>query len=97
MYLMGADVYMCDYCQNEFSWEDETGVHGNVLGCANCSQNFCEKCFKEIMGNDISHVCSDGIPRCPDCIRKIRSYTKPSMVLPKSFDMGEKADKEELL
>lgn len=89
MYLMASDMYVCDYCQNEFGWEDETGVYGDLVGCANCAKTFCSKCFRERMGNDISHACADGVPRCPDCIRKVRPKLTPSLPLPKTLDMEE--------
>lgn len=50
MYSMARDIYSCDLCGFEETWDGSDDVHGSLWECEECGAIFCEKCFTDRRG-----------------------------------------------
>lgn len=75
MYIMGTDVYVCDYCGRDFDWQEADEEYGSIWECEDCGCNFCTSCFIKRLGSVayMENVRGDKV-RCPECYAKRIAY-----------------------
>ncbi len=80
MYIMGTDMYECDFCGFQSKFDENDDVHGNMWECEDCGKIFCEKCFIDRWGRKAwDKVLRDGMIgsfetdriMCPECYGEI--------------------------
>ena len=72
MYIMGADLYECDFCGVRMEWCETDEEHGTMWECEECGEHFCTQCFLKRHGGEAwtQNMRSDRL-RCPECCTKV--------------------------